>query len=130
MLDTQPDSLRVRPDYFGPASYYTRRVDVGVRGVAARKTNELVARLAVGLLDVAANAALPRSIPRVDVADRYPCSLGLVADLRLKVGKGPGVENASLRPRSSYPRTDAFEISRAIPSAVRSAVATICLLMT
>ncbi len=54
MPDTQPSSLRVRPDYFGPARDDARRVDVGRRGMVAVEAHELVAAL-----DVAADAALP-----------------------------------------------------------------------
>jgi hypothetical protein len=36
------NDVPVRPDYFGPASYYSRRVDVGVRSVAACEAREMV----------------------------------------------------------------------------------------
>jgi hypothetical protein len=110
MLDTQPDSRSVWPDYSGPTCNYASRVDVGVRGVAARETRERVASLAVGLLDVAADAALSRRIALIDVADGNAGTRGLVRDLRLKVSEGPRVQDASLRPGSSYPRADAVEV--------------------
>lgn len=34
MARNHVNDVPVRPDYFGPASYYPRRVDVGIRGVA------------------------------------------------------------------------------------------------
>lgn len=108
--DTQPDSLRVRPDYFGPARNYASSVDVGVFGMVAGEAREVIAGLAIALLDVTADAALSRSVPRVDGADWQPCALGLVGDLRLEIGKGPGVQVASLLPASPDPRADAFEV--------------------
>ena len=75
------NDVPVRPDYFGPASYYPRRVDVGICSVAASKAGENVASLAVGLLDVTANAALPRRISRIDVADRNADSRSLVEEI-------------------------------------------------
>lgn len=107
--------VRVRPDYFGPASYYTSRVDVGIRGVATGETSEVVACLPVALLDVAANATLTRAVSRIDVADWQPCASGLVGDLRLKIAEGPGVQGPSLLPASPYPRSDALEILKSDP---------------
>ena len=109
MARNHVNNVSVRPDYFGPASYDPRRVDVGVRGMAARKTSELVAGLAVSLFDVTANAALPRSVARVDV-QTGSLHARPSGDLRLKIAKGPRVQNTSLRPGSSYPRTDAVEV--------------------
>lgn len=110
MLDTQPDSRSVRPDYSGPTCNYASRVDVGVRGVAACEARECVAGSAVGLLDVAADAALSRRVARIDVADGNASTRGLVRNLRLKVPESPRVQDASLRPGSPYPRADAVEI--------------------
>src|SRR5919106_4829129 len=92
----------VRPVYGGPARDHASRVDVGVRAMAARQARESVARAAVGLLGVATDAALPGGVARVDVADRYARTLGLVGDLRLEVTEGPGVQDASLRTASPY----------------------------
>lgn len=108
--DTQPDSLRVRPYYFGPTCNHASRVDVGVLGVVAGEAREAVACLPVALLDVAADAALPGSVSRVDVADGQPCTASLVGNLRLKIAEGPRVQGASLLPASPYPRADAIEV--------------------
>jgi hypothetical protein len=109
-LDTQPDSLHVRPVYIGPASYDTRRVDVSIRGMAACKTREDIPSLTVGLLGMPADAALPGSITRIDVADGNAYACGLVDDLVLEIAKGPRVKDATKRPGSSYPITDAIEV--------------------
>ena len=110
------NDVPVRPDCFGPASYYSRRVDVGIRGMAAREARKHVAGLSVGLLGVAANAALSRGVSRVDVADRKPDTRGLVGDLRLKVAEGPRVQDTSLRPGSPYPRAYTVEVLEGDPA--------------
>ena len=56
------DATHVRPVYIGPTSDNARRVDVGIRVLAAGETYETVASLPVGLLDVAACAALSRRV--------------------------------------------------------------------
>ena len=116
MARNHVNDVPVRPDHFGPASYYPRRVDVGIRGVAAREAHEQVAGLSVGLLGVAANAALSRGVSRVDVADRKPDTRGLVGDLRLEIAKGPRVQDASLRPGSPYPHAYAVEVLEGDPA--------------
>ena len=110
MLDTQPDSLRVRPVYIGPACYYTSRVGVGVRAVATRKARKIVASLPVALLDVSTDTAFPRSVAGIDEADLNAGTLGLVNDLALQVCKGPRVQDASLLAGSPYPKTDALDV--------------------
>src|SRR5271169_5819749 len=102
--------VRVRPVYFGPTSYHTRRVDVRICRVSTRKARENIPSLTVGLLDVTANTALPRSVPRIDIADGNAYTPGLVVDLPLKIGESPRVQNTSLRLASPDPRADAFEI--------------------
>jgi hypothetical protein len=102
--------VRVRPGYSGPTSYHPRRVDVRIRRVTARKAREYIPSLAVGLLDVAADAALPRSVPRIDIADGNAYTPGFVVDLPLKVGESPRVQDTSLRSASPYPVANAFEV--------------------
>lgn len=104
------NTTHVWPVYIGPACYYARRVDIGIHGNAARKTNELVSRPTVFLLRVSARAAFAGSVPRIDVADWNACTLGLVDDLRLEVCKGPRVQASTLSPGSSYPAADALEV--------------------
>jgi hypothetical protein len=110
MLDTQPDSLRVWPVYFGPACYYASRVDVSIRTLAAGKTYEIITSLPVALLNVAADAALLGSVTRIDKADLDARTLGFVEDLALQVSECPGVQDASLLAGSPYPGADAFEV--------------------
>jgi hypothetical protein len=102
--------LRVRLVYSSPTSYYARRVDVRILSMTARKAREYIPGLAVGFLDMAAYTALPRSVPRIDIADRDTCTPGLVVDLLLKVCKSPRVQDTSLRSASPDPRADTFEI--------------------
>ena len=101
--------VRVWPDYDGPASNYASRVGVGIRAVPTSKASEPIASLAVGLLGMSADAALPGSIARVDETDSDSRTLGLVSDLALQVGESPRVQGASLRPGSSDPCADAIE---------------------
>lgn len=104
------NAVLVRPDYPGPASYYSRRVDVGVRSVTTCKTGEGVASLTVGFLGVTTSVTFPRCVPRFDVADRYPNSFSFVADLQLKICKSPRMQETSPRLGSPYPQPDAVEI--------------------
>jgi hypothetical protein len=110
MARNHVNNVPVRPDYFGPASYHPRRVNVGIRGVTARKARKKVASLPIGLFGMPADATFPRGVSRVDVADWKSNTRGFVSDLRLKIAEGPRVQNASLRPGSPYPCANAIEV--------------------
>jgi len=73
LLDTQPNSHHVRLVYGSPASYHTRRVDVGVRALAAGKAHEVIASLPVALLILDATrkgeARIPGLKARVSAPD-------------------------------------------------------------
>ncbi len=105
-----------RPDYSGPACDHASRVGVSIRRLSAGETSEVVARLPVSLFGVPANAALPRRVARIDEADRDPGALGLVTDLRLKIGEGPRVQRAPLYPTSPDPLANALEILKSNPA--------------
>lgn len=102
--------VRVRPVYFGPARYYASRVDVGICRMSTRKTRKIVPSLSVGLLNVTANTALPRSVTGIDEANLNAYTSSFISDLRLKIGKSPRVKDASLWPASPDPISDAFEV--------------------
>jgi hypothetical protein len=78
--------------------------------MTAMKARKYISCFAVSFFDMTANTAFSRGITRIDVAKRNARTLGLISDFELQVAKGPRMQDASMRPGSSYPRPNATEI--------------------
>lgn len=110
MLDTQPDSLRDRADYWAPGCDVSSADVVGVRSKAASGTGELRLRATVRLVDVAALRARPARVARVHGHESHARERGLVCDERAQLEERPRVQRHALSLTNRNPVSDALEI--------------------
>lgn len=78
-----------RPVYFGPFGNIDRRIEVGVKSGTTVPAGEQALRLPVGLCYMAADVALPASIPWINKDHRNPGQFRLVANESIQLKERP-----------------------------------------
>ena len=101
-----------------------RCVVVGVPNEATPTTFKCRLGAAVSFVDQPALMAGLAAVGRVDLDERHPAGLSLIAQERAELSERPRVQRGPLGIAKPYPRTDPVSCSTAIPRPVRCASAT------
>lgn len=110
LLDTSPNNLYDRPDYFGPGCDVASTDMVGVSRKSAPGADERCLGTTVRLIDTSAFGACSASIARVHGNKRDTRKCSLVCKKRSQLEERPGMQDAPLSLSYSYPVADAREI--------------------
>ena len=110
------NSCDKRPADVGPACNVHRSDMVGVISKPTRLTNELGLALAIGLVDVAARWASPRSVTRIYGHEFDASDGGLVAEERAQLKERPSRVHRSLVFSGRYPVANSRQVFNGNPS--------------